>query len=733
MKFMPSIKTRLILLGLAPLAAQGKYQVCSITINSSDEIKAFREYLPEEHFEFVELVPQVKGEHYKKHDSHWFYKSCGDQKYNCDIVVISGHFGGAFFGEAGYTLPTQMLEEQSCNNSCGGILSRAKEVFLFGCNTLASKKPDTRTYQDYLNVLLEDGMAREMAERVAAARYSPLGDSYKNRMKFTFSGSQTIYGFEMLSPLGKHMSPLLKKYLQSVNKQYGNYHNYINQEGYLKDQNPLLFPHVPHTTMAQADTILDELSHQTFARKCLLYNEQAPFPERVQALRELFQTDSALKSFFAIDYFWDKHEARILEGKQRKFFHGLRKNKPLADGFREAYGELNFLPYIQIGFLNFLRKFNWVDSNFFDRELKRAALHLIKTPDSEAYEAILLLRSRNHIQPGYLYFSEEDLSQGYVSNLWSLLIFEKLRVDAVGLMSDVYLLCQKMINSDPVICYQALNTLAHGKPTEDMAGKMLPLLRHPDTGIIYYSLRVIGQSGLTDYEIHEAVAEFLSNDDPWLRQEALDSLGFLKTPYQNIQEKIADNLTRGDKKEALEILKTFGKLNIQSEAAMISIMEYVNSQPQDENIAKGGVIAFKNTEFIPDFVLDHFYYLLELDDPMESDDQKKILWMIKMISKMPVKDFGVDHRLAQIAQTSNITMKREVLKKLSGRTWFHPEAQEEMIPLLTNSDRKNRELAVDLFRNVENWTKQTKDRVKSLSANNDQIKELAEEFTETTN
>ena len=412
-----------------------------------------------------------------------------------------------------------------------------------------------------------------------------------------------------------------------------------------------------------------------------------------------------------------------MKGDERRFFHGLRKNKPLADGFREAYGELNFLPYIQVGFLNFLRKFNWVDSGFFDRELKRATLRLIKTPDSEAYEAILLLRSRNHIRPGYLYFSEEDFSEGYVSNLWSLLIFEKLRVDAVGLMSDVYLLCQRVMAADPVICYQALNTLAHGNPTEDMARKMIPLLKHPDEGIIYYSLRVIGQSGLLDYDIHLAVAEFLPHGDPWLRQEALDSLGFLETPYPDIQEKMAANLTRGDKKEVLGILNTFRKLNIQSEGAMVSIMEYVNSHPQDEDIAKGGVTAFRKTAFLPYFVLDHFYSLLG------SDNSKKVLWTVKVISKMPVKDFGVDHRLAQIAQNSSVKMKQEVLRSLSGRTWFHPEAQEGMIPLLTDSDRKSRELAVDLFRNVENWTEQTKDRVKSLSADNDQVKELAEEFS----
>ena len=65
-----------------------------------------------------------------------------------------------------------------------------------------------------------------------------------------------------------------------------------------------------------------------------------------------------------------------------------------------------------------------------------------------------------------------------------------------------------MMDSDPVICYQALNTLAHGHPTEDMAKKMLPLLQHPDTtGIVYGSLRVIGQSGTKDYNIHLSVAD----------------------------------------------------------------------------------------------------------------------------------------------------------------------------------------------------------------------------------
>ena len=719
-----SAKTgRLLFLLCFSFSATGNYKVCSITINSADEIKAFRAHLSANHFQFKELVPRVKGAYYKEHDSHWFYQSCKNQQNSpCDILVISGHFGGVFFGKTGYTLPTQILEELSCAGSCGGVLSRAKEVFLFGCNTLAGKKPDTRTYQDYLNVLLEDGMAREMAERVAAARYSPLGPSYKNRMKFVFSGSQNIYGFEMLSPLGPDMAPSLRKYFKSIGGRYGDYRNYMDQKGYLEGKNTFLFRHTSHTSMAQTDTVLDELSRETFARKCLLYNEKAPFAHRTQALRELFETDSALKAFFAIDHFWEKHGDRVLESEERRFFHGLRKNRPLADGFRQAYRELKFLPYIQIGFLNFLRRFNWVDVDFFDRELKRSVLRLIETPDGEAYEAVLLLLSRNHVPPGYLYFSKEDFSKGYVSDLWSLLIFEKLRVDSAGLQSDVYRLCQRLLDSDPVICYQALNTLAHMSPSEETVQNTIPLLRHPDPGIIYYSLRVIGQSKARDHSVHLSVAEFLFHPDPHLREEARDSLGFLKTPYGDIHKMMADTLTRGDKKEAGETLKTFGKLDIQSETAVVPLMEYVNTYPYDGAVARGGVIAFKNTRFVPDFALDHFYSLLE------SEDGETRIWAAETLAEMPVRDFGVDYRLAVIVRNADVPVKRRILRRLGGRTYFHPLAQEEMVPLLIDGDGRSRQSATAFFRNIENRTEGTKNSMKTFADGNPQIKALIREW-----
>ena len=110
-------------------SALARYQVCSITINSSDEIETFKEFLPETEFEFVELLPSKKNAR-KNHESHWFDQAC-KQDYHCDILVISGHFGGTFFGESSYSLPTELMEEKACKKSCHGILNGLKEIFFY--------------------------------------------------------------------------------------------------------------------------------------------------------------------------------------------------------------------------------------------------------------------------------------------------------------------------------------------------------------------------------------------------------------------------------------------------------------------------------------------------------------------------------------------------------------------------------------------------------------------------
>src|SRR5689334_22237076 len=112
-----------LLSGLLPaLGWAGKQTVCTITINSNDEERTFRRFLPPDKYDFVELVERGRPD--------WLASSC-QQKISCDILIISGHHGegsegNVFFAEANDAreyLPIQELERVSCSNSCPSLFA----------------------------------------------------------------------------------------------------------------------------------------------------------------------------------------------------------------------------------------------------------------------------------------------------------------------------------------------------------------------------------------------------------------------------------------------------------------------------------------------------------------------------------------------------------------------------------------------------------------------------------
>ncbi|MGE5086924.1 MAG: hypothetical protein ACM3MG_11530, partial [Bacillota bacterium] len=196
-----------------------KKTVCSMTINSDNEIEAFKKGLPKDQFDFVELTLSGKD---SGDDQNWLRNSC-KMGVKCDVLVVSGHFAGSFFGSSGLKLSIEDLESASCDQSCSGIFHDPKEVFLFGCNTLAGKNQDSRSPEQYVQVLVEDGFSYEEARAVASFRYSPLGSSFSDRMSRVFSKVPRIYGFSSIAPSGENGTPYLKNYLKTTGSTYFDY------------------------------------------------------------------------------------------------------------------------------------------------------------------------------------------------------------------------------------------------------------------------------------------------------------------------------------------------------------------------------------------------------------------------------------------------------------------------------------------------------------------------------
>jgi hypothetical protein len=199
-----------VVLAFMSQAHAEKKTVCTITVNSADEKETFRRYLPQEDFDFVELVEPARPD--------WLASAC-QKSVRCDLLVISGHFddGTQFYSDrldARESLPVAEMERVACSNSCPGLFSQLKEVYLFGCNTLSSGALRTAS-PEIGRSLVRAGLTAADAERLAREIGELHADSNRDRMRQIFKDVPLIYGFSSKAPLGPTAGALLTRYFQS--------------------------------------------------------------------------------------------------------------------------------------------------------------------------------------------------------------------------------------------------------------------------------------------------------------------------------------------------------------------------------------------------------------------------------------------------------------------------------------------------------------------------------------
>jgi hypothetical protein len=193
-----------------PQARAAKSTVCTITVNSADEKETFRRYLHEDKYRFVELVERGRPD--------WLASACM-QHVRCDVLIISGHFNGAeFFSEhldSNEFLPVAEMERASCSESCPGLFSQLKEVYLFGCNTL-NAEAGASVAAEVARSLVRGGRSKADAERVARALNERHSESNRDGMRRIFVNVPVIYGFSSVAPVGAAAASTLNRYFQSA-------------------------------------------------------------------------------------------------------------------------------------------------------------------------------------------------------------------------------------------------------------------------------------------------------------------------------------------------------------------------------------------------------------------------------------------------------------------------------------------------------------------------------------
>ena len=201
----------LLAAGGAMDARAGKRTVCTITVNSPDEREVFRQRLPEDEYEFVELVEHGRPD--------WLASACR-QGVQCDVLVISGHFDSQteFYSDRlgrRESLAVSEMERASCSDSCPGVFSHLKEVYLFGCNTM-NGQPIASTSPEAERSLVRSGHTRAEAQQLARILDLRHGESSREHMRRIFTNVPAIYGFSGQAPLGPTAAVNLNRYFESA-------------------------------------------------------------------------------------------------------------------------------------------------------------------------------------------------------------------------------------------------------------------------------------------------------------------------------------------------------------------------------------------------------------------------------------------------------------------------------------------------------------------------------------
>ena len=162
-----------------------KKTACTITVNSPDEKEAFQRSLPPDKFQFVEVVDHGRAD--------WLESACR-QRVRCDVLVVSGHYDGGkeFFSDkldAKQYLPVAEMERASCSDSCPGLFSQLKEVYLFGCHSLnpealksASAEVERILVRSVPSPAESSRLARALTTLPGARRRAPMQSVFQQRL-----------------------------------------------------------------------------------------------------------------------------------------------------------------------------------------------------------------------------------------------------------------------------------------------------------------------------------------------------------------------------------------------------------------------------------------------------------------------------------------------------------------------------------------------------------------------
>ena len=363
-------------------AAPRRLRACVVSLNEPHEIDAFRANLDPKKFEIIDIRavaaaarpagPSPPGGVLQQ---SWLMDACTPQT-SCDVMIYSAEFAGRFFGKDQVSLSVQEMEEASCQARCAGLFRQPREVFLLACNTLATKDEDSRSPEEYLQVLLEHGFDRSSAERVVELRYGPLGPSFREALRRVFAGVPRIYGFSSVAPRGQYTAPMLTKYLRSDTGYASRLLTTPGDTG----RNHALLASFKGTALTQTSGLsAKEAGAIDRDNICALYDESRPVAERLWIAYQMLQRPDALSFVPTLQVFLTRHPAESLNMRERSIYGEIQRVDTTHDALLRLVRTLN-VSALKLELAHFALLVGWLDKDQFHNIAADGAAELLQQP-----------------------------------------------------------------------------------------------------------------------------------------------------------------------------------------------------------------------------------------------------------------------------------------------------------------------------------------------------------------
>ena len=567
-----------------------KKTVCSMTLNSDQEINLFKNSFSKDQWNFVELTDYKNKDSSSADDTTWFTNAC-KAKVSCDVLVISGHFGGTFFGASGLRLPLETLEKNTCNTDCSGIINNPKEVFLFGCNTLSGKAKDRRSPEEYLNVLRADGFTRQQAEQVVAYRYSLLGDSFAARMSQVFQSSPRIYGFSSIAPSGKTVEPMLKKFLKSSTQDYNHFDQSNLTLGVQK--NTKLFSALKDTAIEQMPGLLflDPARAKVERPYCYLANEKISRLDKLKYVSQVLLSGHALTMIpYIKEFIHELSSQKNQSTEELQILNKISQSERVKSDFNQILSlKGNTYIGLRFGIMSMMMDLKLLTQSEYDTALTQI-IDLKKPITVEYVNLICSLGFQTDVNPNLI--SDENKKD---ADLYRLLGCLKPRNE------DVLTMIIGIMKNDPdgKVRSSAANALGNIKPSSEKIHMMIAdvMKNDPDEIVRSSAAEALGQIKPSSEKIHMMIADVMKNDpDRYVRFFAVDALGEFKPISEKFQMMIAD-VMKNDPDEDVRIhaAYTLGEIKPSSEKIQMMIADVMKNDP-DEDVRNHAKKVYENIE-----------------------------------------------------------------------------------------------------------------------------------------